>query len=113
MTFPYLASQQVNLLRLNPVGRFRGLSPLLGDGSVVLFNDQDIFPPLNGAIGPEGWNRPIYVLRHSGDALYGYLELNATHLALQSHPASGTPRLIFPRGHVQILGRVTAVASPL
>jgi hypothetical protein len=113
MTFPYLASQQVNLLRLNPIARFRGLSSLLGDGSVVMFNDQDTFPPSNGAIGPEGWNRPIYVLRHSGDALCGYLELNATHLALQSHPTSGIPRLIFPRGQVQILGRVIAVASPL
>ena len=27
--------------------------------------------------------------------------------------AKGTPRLIFPRGQVQILGRVTEVASPL
>jgi hypothetical protein len=113
MTFPSLASQQVNLLRLNPIGRFRRLSSPLGDGSVVLFNDRDIFPPSNGAIDPEGWNRPIYVLRHCGDALCGYLELNATHVALQSHPASGIPRLIFPRGQVQILGRVTAVASPL
>ena len=113
MTFPYLASQQVNLLRLNPIARFRGLSSLLGDGSVVVFNDRDTFPPSNGATGLEGWNRPIYVLRHDGDALCGYLELNATHVALQSHPASGIPRLIFPRGQVQILGRVIAVASPL
>jgi hypothetical protein len=36
-----------------------------------------------------------------------------SQIALQSHPAASTPRLIFPRGHVQILGRVTAVASPL
>ena len=112
MTFPYLASQQVNLLRLNPIARFRGPSSLLGDGSVVMFNDRDTFPPSNGATGLEGWNRPIYVLRHGGDALCGYLELNATHVALQSHPASGIPRLVFPRGQVQILGRVIAVASP-
>jgi hypothetical protein len=113
MTVPYLASQQDSLLRLNRISRFRGLDPLVGGGSVVLFDDRDISPPRNGSLERDGWNRPIYVLRYSGEASCGYLEASATHFALQPHPASGVPRLIFPHGQVQISGRVTAVASPL
>jgi len=55
----------------------------------------------------------MYVLRYGGDTLCGYLEANATHVALQPHPASDVPRFVFPLGHIQILGRITAVASPL
>jgi hypothetical protein len=51
---------------------------------MILFNEQDIFPPRNGVMEPEAWNRPIHVLRHGKDTLCGYLELNATHVALQA-----------------------------
>ncbi len=113
MTFPHLASQSDGILRLNRSRRFRGLDPLVSGGSVVFFDEQDISPPRNGNWEREGWNRPMYVLRHSGEASCGYLEASATHFALQPHPASGVPRLIFPHGQVQISGRVTAVASLL
>ena len=36
--------------------------------------------------------------------LGGYLEANAAHVAFQPHSVSGVPRLVFPRGQVQILG---------
>jgi len=55
----------------------------------------------------------MYVLRHSGNASCGYLEAGGKYFALQPHPASGVPRLIFPHGQVQISGRVNAIASPL
>jgi transcriptional regulator with XRE-family HTH domain len=113
MMVPHLASQQDSLLRLNQSSRFRGLDPLVGGGSVVLFDELDISPPRNGILGRDDWNRPMYVLRHSGDTSCGYLEAGGKHFALQPHPASGIPRLIFPHGQVQISGRVTAIASPL
>jgi hypothetical protein len=112
MTLPDLAAQRENFLRLHQSGRFRGLSPLLQSGSVVVVDDRDVSPPRNGAVEQDGWNRPIYVLRHQGEALCGYLESTETHFALQPHPLAGVPRLLLPRIRAQIIGRVIAVASP-
>ncbi len=111
MTFPDLAAQRENFLRLHHDRRFRGLIPLLRSGSVVVVDDQDVSPPRDGAMEHEGWNRPIYVLRHGGEAFCGYLELTETHLVLQPHPLAGVPRLLLPRIRAQIIGRVIAVAS--
>ena len=113
MTLPDLGAHRENFLRLHQSGRFRGLSPLLRSGSVVVVDDRDVSPPRNGSIEHEGWNRGIYVLRHQGEALCGYLESTETHVALQPHPLAGVPRLLLPRIRSQIIGRVIAVASPV
>ena len=113
MAFPGLGNRQEQILRLSQTRRFGGLRPLIRDGSIVSIDGHDVNPPKNGILEHEGWNRPIYALRHRGETLCGYLESDETHLALQPHPLAGVPRFLFPRTGVQILGRVTAVASPL
>jgi hypothetical protein len=113
MTFPRLGTGQEHFLRLSQTRQFGGLHPIIGDGSIVDIDDQDVQPPKNGRNEQEGWNRPIYALRHRGGILFGYLESDETHLALQPHPLAGVPRILFSRAGVQILGRVTAIASPL
>jgi hypothetical protein len=113
MTHPNLSAESDNLLRFNPGGGFKGLNPLIPDGSVIAVDPLDLSPPKNGDIEKEGWNRPIFALRHRGEILCGYLESNETHFAIQPHPRAGVPRLLFRRSRIQVLGRVTAVASPL
>jgi hypothetical protein len=113
MTHPNLSAESDNLLRFNPGGGFKGLNPLIPDGSVIAVDPLDLSPPKNGDFEKEGWDRPIFALRHRGEILCGYLESNETHFAIQPHPRAGDPRLLFRRNRVQVLGRVTAVASPL
>lgn len=113
MTFPHLAILRDNLLRLCPDRQFRGLDPLIRRGSVILLDQGDISPPRNGEAHQEAWNRPIYAVRCNGETHCGYLEASTTHFALQPLPASGVPRLVSPIGQVQVMGRVSAVASPL
>jgi hypothetical protein len=113
MTLPNLSAHSDNLLLFNPGVGFKGLAPLVSSGSVIEVDSLDVSPPKNGAVEKDGWARPIFALRHRGEILCGYLESNETHFAIQPHPYAGIPRVVFRRNRAQILGRVTAVASPL
>lgn len=113
MAFPRIGTRQEHFLRLSQARQFGGLRPIVGDGAIVHIDDQDVHPTKNGGNEQEGWDRPIYVLRHRGETLIGYLESDETHLALQPHPLAGIPRILFPRARVEILGRVTGIASPV
>jgi transcriptional regulator with XRE-family HTH domain len=111
--FPDFAPHRHGILRMGQDPSFQGLNPLIRSGSIVQFDDHDITPPKNGRADPQFWNRPIYVVRHQGEILCGYLEASATHVALQPHPLAGVPRMVFHQKQIQIMGRAIAVASPL
>ena len=80
---------------------------------MIAVDPLDLSPPKNGDFEKEGWDRPIFALRHRGEILCGYLESNETHLVLQPHLHAGVPRLAFRRNRIHIVGRIIAVASPL
>ena len=113
MVHPNLAAESDSLLLFNPSGKFKALNPLIRRGSVISVNPMDSSPPENGAIEEDEWARAIFAVRHRGEILCGYLESNGTHFALQPHRDAGVPRLVFSRNHIQVLGRVIGVASPL
>lgn len=113
VTHPNPSAESDNLLLFNSHGGFKGLDALIRDGSIMLVDPLDVSPPRNGAAENDEWARPIFALRHGGEIVCGYLECNDTHFAIQPHSHSGVPRLIFRRSRIQVLGRVSAVASPL
>ena len=114
MAIPDLGQWGHRILRINQSAWFKGLDPLLAPHSVAVLDELQVSPPTHTGIHENNWDRPIYAFRHEDKTLCGYLESHGGDLALLPHSsASGTPRMIFRKRHVQILGRVVAAASPL
>jgi hypothetical protein len=114
MAMPDLGQWENRILRINQSAWFKGLDPLIAPHSVAVLDELNVVPPSHTENHRHNWDRPIYALRHEGKTFCGYLERYGTSLVLLPHPsASSTPRMIFRRRQVEILGQVVAVASPL
>jgi hypothetical protein len=114
MAMPNLGKWGHRILRINQSAWFKGLDPLIAPHSVVVLDELKVTPPSHTENHRHNWDRPIFALRHEGKTFCGYLEAHGTNLVLLPHPsASGTPRMVFRRRQVEILGQVVAVASPL
>jgi len=114
MAMPDLGQWESRILRINQSAWFKGLDPLIAPHSVVVLDELKVAPPSHAESHRHNWDRPIFALRQEGKTFCGYLEAHGTSLVLLPHPSSsGTPRMIFRRRRVEILGQVVAVASPL
>jgi hypothetical protein len=114
MAMPNLGKWGHRILRINQSAWFKGLDPLIAPHSVVVLDELKVTPPSHTENHRHNWDRPIFALRHEGKTFCGYLEAHGTNLVLLPHPsASGTPRMVFRRRQVEILGQIVAVASPL
>jgi len=114
MAIPGLRQWGSRILRINQSDRFKGLDPLIAPRSMVVLDELKTSPPTLRKYVGHGWSRPIFALRHEGKTLCGYVETDGANLVLLPHPgASGTPRMIFRKHQVHLLGQVAAVASPL
>jgi hypothetical protein len=114
MAIPEMRQFSHRILRINQTGFFAGLDPLLAPGSLVVLDELKTSPPTEVQRTTQSWCRPIYALRHEGRTLCGYVETHGTNLVLLPHPsAHGTPRAVFRKQRVHVLGQVIAVASAL
>jgi hypothetical protein len=114
MAMPNLGEYGHRAIRINQSARFKGIDPLLAPHSVVILDEFDVSPPLHTESQKPHWDRAMYALRHEDRTFCGYLESHEANLVLLPHPAaSGTPRMIFRRNRIQILGKLVAVVSPL
>jgi len=114
MAMPDLGQWGHRILRINQSAWFKGLDPLMAPHSVVVLDELKVTPPSRAENHRDNWDRPIFAILHEGKTFCGYVEADGTNLVLLPHPsASGTPRMVFRKRHVQILGQGVAVASPL
>ena len=114
MAMPDLGQWGKRILRINQSACFKGLDPLVAPHSVVVLDESKVTPPSRAENHRHNWDRPIFAIRHEGKTFCGYLEAHGSNLVLLPHPsASGTPRMVFRRRQVEILGQIVAVASPL
>ena len=86
---------------------------MINSGSVVAISDVERALPRNGVFEEEAWNRPLFVFRHEAETQYGYLEAGSMHVALQPHPSAEKPRRLLNRKQIEVLGKITGIASPL
>ncbi|MGA3011316.1 MAG: hypothetical protein ABSD72_13750 [Terracidiphilus sp.] len=114
MAMPDLGQWGHRVLRINQSVWFKGMDPLIAPHSVVVLDDLKASPPSHAENHRQNWDRPIFAMRNESRTFCGYLEAHGANLVLVPHPsASGTPRMVFRKNRVQILGQVAAVASPL
>lgn len=114
MAVPDLRKWGHRILRIDQSAWFKGLDPIVAPHSVAVLDELNLTPSSLEEKHQYNWDRPIFALRHERRTICGYLEVDGPNLALIPHPfASGVPRMNFPRRHVQILGRIAGVASPL
>ena len=113
MNHQQISTQVDSLVRLNPAKQTLELNPMINSGSVVAISDVERALPRNGVFEEEAWNRPLFVFRHEAETQYGYLEAGSMHVALQPHPSAEKPRRLLNRKQIEVLGKITGIASPL
>jgi hypothetical protein len=113
MALPRMEQLQHRLVRIRRNDIFNGLDPLIRPGAVALLEELEHRPILQGDNAKQGWNRPIYAIRHNREVLCGYMESDGNRLALIPHPRSSARRVSFLRHQVTIVGRFVGIASPL
>jgi len=112
MSMPRMAQFKHRLLRIHQVELFDGLDPLIRPGAFGLLEELDTLPDLHRDKEKEGWNRPIYAIRHKGNILCGHLDEDEQHIVLIPHPLSHARRTALLRHQVAIIGQIKYIGSP-
>ena len=112
MTIPRMAQLKHRLLRVHQRELFDGLDPLVQPGAIGLLEELDNMPDLRGDREKQGWERPIYVIRHKGNMLCGHLDQDEQHVVLIPHPRSHARRIALLRHQVEIVGQIKGIGSP-
>jgi hypothetical protein len=108
---PRISELQHRLLRIHQNETFDGLDPLIRTGTIGLLEEMNNLPELGGERDKEGWERPIYAIRHKGEIVCGYLDRDDQHVVLVPHPRSHGRRISLLRHQVQMVGQIKAIGS--
>jgi hypothetical protein len=87
-------------------------NPSIGPGSWLLLEEIRSMPDIEGERRKVGWSRPIYVLRRGLEMIFGYLEREATQLALIARDDQ-QPHTVLRFDELHQLSRVAGIAIPV
>jgi hypothetical protein len=113
MAIPQMERLKHRLIRVNQAKPYENLDPVIRQGAIALLEETDRIPDTKQDRQKQGWNRPIYAVRHGGEILCGYLDNDGQHVALIPHPRSTGRRISFLHRQITMIGRVIGLASPM